>query len=138
MGFAGTGAAAILLIGAMYAGAAVAAGNAQASAMLDEARAEWGESSHRAAATAMAITSVSESAGTLTVVVENEGSTTLDASGVRVIVDNVATDADSWDVDGKPSRVWPPQSTLTIELSGSSPDSVVVATADGVTAMWRA
>lgn len=89
--------------------------------------------------TAIAVTQATYNASneTLTVAVENTGSTALSVNRTDVLVDNAYRSSfDSRAVDGDATTtLWLPGETLRVELSSPDrPDRVTVATEHGVTA----
>jgi flagellar protein FlaF len=132
MGFSVSGSAAIIFAGlfiafGMWHGAASDAFERVSDAQQDETDATLGQQN-----TAIEITDAS---GTLTVKVENTGSTTLALDETDVVVDNEYQTG--WrsgaDVEGDSTTdLWHPGQTLTLDVGVSSPSRVKVTTEYGV------
>ncbi len=137
MGFAGVGVAAILLISTVYTGAALIDTAHDAEDALAQARAAWSTKQATILATDMAITSVSATGGTVTITAINDGHRTLDALGIRVLLDNGPVPIDDVLVNGRASAAWAAGMTLSIEVTAPSPSTVVLATQDGSVTSWR-
>ena len=103
-------------------------------AMDDAARLQW-----RLIHTDMAIASVDLQGNTVTVVVDNEGETVLDAGAVDLLVEGQPVVLTSVVVGGVGVAWWPPGSQLTLEYASNQlPSDVVVVAETGGTAYWRA
>ncbi|MEA3143763.1 MAG: hypothetical protein QOG31_1087 [Thermoplasmata archaeon] len=137
MGYSTVGAAAIV-----FAAVAVAASHATAAAFdslsaLQAARQDAWAVEERALHAAARVVAVNAAAGSVDIVVENSGSTTLDASRVDVLLGGTPVAITARDVGGAATSVWPPLSNLHLTLAAAPPTDVVVVTGPGALAFWR-
>jgi archaellum component FlaF (FlaF/FlaG flagellin family) len=138
VGYAGVGAAAIVLAAVTVAGYQATAALLDSMHTLQAAREASWALEERALRAAARVVAVDAAGGTVDIEVENSGSETLDASAVDVLLDGEPATVDAREVGGVATSVWPPLSTLHLTLTAPSPSDVVVATGAGALAFWRA
>jgi archaellum component FlaF (FlaF/FlaG flagellin family) len=137
MGYANVGAAAIVFAATAVAGYHVTAVSFDSMQSLQAARQTALLLEERALHAATRILAVDAANGTVGIVVENSGSTTLDTSQVDVLLNGAPAAIDARDVGGVATSVWPPLSDLHLTLTAPSPTDVVVVTGSGALAFWR-
>ena len=135
MGFSVSGATAVIIVGALLAFGTVYPVLEDGYERVDDAASDRDDRALRQHNSAIEVGSVAYADPTLTVAVNNTGSTTLTVDGTDVLVDGTYRTGYATSIEGDPGRnAWEPGEQLTIELSGfdAKPDRVKVVVDSGV------